>query len=350
MPGMRGLRGAALVVVWSSGFIGAELGARYAGPDTALTWRCLVTAVVLLPWLPQAVARLDRREWGRQAALALLCQCGYLGGVFWAAAAGVPAGTSALIASLQPALVLTAAVVLDAQRLRVGHLAGLALGTTGVALTAVGDLSAGVTLLALLLPLLAMLSLTAGTLLQQGWSTRTPPLMSVLAVQAVVTAGVVTAYTGAAGHLAPAPTTGFWFAVAWAVAAGIGSYALYYVVTLRDGAGRASTLLYLTPATAALWAALMFGQPVRAATVLGLLVCGVAVVLLLSSRREGAPRRGRVPGRGARGRLLVAAAAAADRHGLRRPQRVRAHGGRGPRRPGGGPPAQPAGARAEHCT
>ena len=50
--------------------------------------------------------------------LALLCQCLYLGGVFWAAAAGVPAGTSALIASLQPALVLTVAVLLDRSGLR----------------------------------------------------------------------------------------------------------------------------------------------------------------------------------------------------------------------------------------
>jgi drug/metabolite transporter (DMT)-like permease len=327
---MRGLRGIALVVVWSSGFIGAELGTRYAGPDTVLTWRCVVTAVVLLPWFRQAVTRLDRQEWVRQAVLALLCQCGYLGGVFWAAAAGVPAGTSALIASLQPALVLAAAVVLDAQRLRAGHLAGLALGTTGVALTAAGDLSAGVTLTALVLPLLAMLSLTAGTLLQQRWSRQprpTPPLMPILAVQAVVAAGVFTTYTSVAGHLAPPPSTGFWSAVAWAVAAGIGSYALYYLVTTRDGASRASTVLYLTPAAAALWAALMFGEPVRTATVLGLLISGAAVVLLVSSRREdggagrcpqGARRRGVDHVGGARGRLLVAAAAAADRHRVRR--------------------------------
>jgi len=168
----RGLRGIALVVVWSSGFIGAELGARSAGPDTVLAWRGLVTAVVLLPWSLRALTRLDRQEWVRQAMLALLCQCLYLGGVFWAAAAGVPAGTSALIASLQPALVLTAAVLLDAQRLRARHLAGLALGTAGVALTAAGDLGAGVPIPALLLPLAAMLSLTAGTLLQHRWSTR----------------------------------------------------------------------------------------------------------------------------------------------------------------------------------
>jgi drug/metabolite transporter (DMT)-like permease len=278
----RSLRSVALVVAWSSGFIGAELGARYARPDTVLAWRCLVIAVVLLPWSLRALTRLDRAEWARQAVLALLCQCLYLAGVFWAAAAGVPAGTSALIASLQPALVLTAAVLLDGRRVRARHLAGLALGSTGVALTAMGDLRAGISIPALLLPLLAMLSLTAGTLLQQRWSTRrqTPPLLPTLAVQAVFTAGFFTACTAVAGDLVPPPSAGFWTAVAWGVAAGIGSYSCYYVVTTRDGAGRASTLLYLTPAATALWAAPMLGQPLGAATVLGLLVSASAVVLL----------------------------------------------------------------------
>jgi drug/metabolite transporter (DMT)-like permease len=278
------LRAAALVVVWSSGFIGAELGARHAAPDTLLTWRCLVTAVVLLPWALRAITRLDRREWLHQAVLALLCQCLYLGGVFWAAAAGVPAGTSALIASLQPALVLAAAVLLDSRKLRAVHLAGLALGTSGVALTAAGDLRAGVAVTALLLPLAAMLSLTAGTLLQQRWSS--PPLMRTLAVQSLFTAAFFTAYTAIAGDLTPPPTTGFWTAVAWATAAGIGSYGLYYLVATRDGAIRASTLLYLTPATTALWAAPMFGHPIRVTTVLGLLISASAVALLRAPAQE----------------------------------------------------------------
>ncbi|MEO6087914.1 MAG: DMT family transporter [Umezawaea sp.] len=285
-------RGAALVVVWSSGFIGAELGARHAGPGTVLAWRSLAIAVVLLPWALRAVTRTGRQEWARQGALALLCQCFYLGGVFWAAAAGVPAGTSALIASLQPALVLAAVVLLGSQRMRAGHLAGLALGTTGVALTAAGDLSAGVTVAALVLPLVAMLSLTAGTLLQQRWSARARtalPLMRTLAVQSIFTAGFFTAYAAGTGTLAPPPTTGFWIAVAWAAAAGIGSYGLYYVVTSHDGATRASTLLYLTPAATALWAFPMFDQPIRATTVLGLLISASAVVLL---RNASAPRTG----------------------------------------------------------
>lgn len=282
------VRTVALVLVWSSGFIGAELGARAAPPATLLAWRFLVTAVVLLPWLLRAVGRLDRRGWMRQVVLALLCQCLYLAGVFWAAAAGVPAGTSALVASLQPALVLAATLVLEGRRLEFAHVAGLVLGSAGVALTAIGDLRAGVALAALVLPLTAMLSLSVGTLLQQRWSTSaqdsTPrgstPLMETLAVQAVVSAGFVTAYTAVVGDLTPPMTPAFWTATAWAVVSGIGSYGLYYVVTTRDGAARASTLLYLTPATTALWAALMFGQPLRLTAVIGLLVSATAVVVL----------------------------------------------------------------------
>jgi len=277
------VRTVALVLVWSSGFIGAELGARAAPPATLLTWRFLVTAAVLLPWLLRAVDRLDRRGWMHQVVLALLCQCLYLAGVFWAAAAGVPAGTSALVASLQPALVLAATLVLEGRRLQLGHVAGLVLGSAGVALTAIGDLRAGVALAALVLPLTAMLSLSAGTLLQQRWSTPSPesiPLMETLAVQAVVSAGFCTAYTAVVGELTPPMTTEFWTATAWAVLAGIGAYGLYYVVTTRDGAARASTLLYLTPATTALWATLMFGQPLRLTAVIGLLVSATAVVVL----------------------------------------------------------------------
>ena len=290
------VRAVALVFVWSSGFIGAELGADAAPPATALTWRFLVTAVVLLPWLPRALGRLDRREWIRQAVLALLCQCLYLAGVFWAAAAGVPAGTSALIASLQPALVLAAAVLLDGQRLRGAHVGGLLLGSIGVALTAAGDLRAGVNITALVLPLSAMLSLTVGTLLQQRWtasSRRSTPLMQTLAVQAVFSAGFCTAYSAVAGTVVPPLTTEFWTATAWAVLAGIGSYGLYYLVTTRDGAARASTTLYLTPAATALWAALMFGQPLRPTTVLGLLVSAAAVVVLTTATGRSRKHVGR---------------------------------------------------------
>lgn len=63
------MRAVALVLVWSSGFIGAELGAEAAPPATVLTWRFLITAVLLLPWLIRALRHLGRREWMRQGGM-----------------------------------------------------------------------------------------------------------------------------------------------------------------------------------------------------------------------------------------------------------------------------------------
>ena len=36
--------------MWSSGFIGAELGTRFAPADTLLGWRYVVAAVLLVTW------------------------------------------------------------------------------------------------------------------------------------------------------------------------------------------------------------------------------------------------------------------------------------------------------------
>ena len=121
--------------------------------------------------------------------------------------------------------------------------------------------------------------------------------MQTLAVQAVFSAAFFTAYTASAGGLTPPATMQFWVATAWAVVAGIGGYGLYYLVTTRDGAARASSMLYLTPAATALWAAAMFGQPLRHSAVLGVLVSAAAVVVLTvaAAPRTGARRRRRQP-------------------------------------------------------
>ena len=114
-----------------------------------LAWRFLVTAVVLLPWLVQAHTAWTGAEWLRQAVLALLCQCLYLGGGLLGSGRRRSAGTSALVASLQPALVLAAVWRWSTGDAGSATSAGLVLGSAGVALTAAGDLRAGVAVTAL---------------------------------------------------------------------------------------------------------------------------------------------------------------------------------------------------------
>ncbi|MCX6491653.1 MAG: EamA family transporter, partial [Rhodococcus sp.] len=44
------LAGTALVILWSSGFIGAEFGTAEAPAHTLLAWRYLVAVVLLVAW------------------------------------------------------------------------------------------------------------------------------------------------------------------------------------------------------------------------------------------------------------------------------------------------------------
>src|SRR6476469_10810478 len=71
---------AAMVVTWSSGFIGAELSSRAgADPVTLLAWRFLLLAL-LLAGVHRAVGRPWPRwpSWRRQAVVGVLCQPAYL--------------------------------------------------------------------------------------------------------------------------------------------------------------------------------------------------------------------------------------------------------------------------------
>ena len=290
LRGAEVLAGATLVVMWSSGFVGAELGTRHAPADTLLAWRYLVAAAVLLGVLAYRRTRPHRRAVGRQAAVGLLCQVGYLGGVVTGVGLGVAAGTAALVAALQPLLVAALAGPVLGERTGRGQQAGLVAGLAGVALVVSDDLRLGGTpLWAYLLPLGGMVALSAGTLWQRRIRTG-EPLLEALALQTATAAVVFTTEAALTGRLDPPADAGFWTAVAWTVVlSSFGGYGSYLLVLRQGGATRVSTLLYLTPPTTTLWAFWMFGESPGALAVAGMAVCAAGVYVALRPRRQRAP-------------------------------------------------------------
>lgn len=278
----------ALVVLWSSGFVGAELGARAgANPLTLLGWRFTLLALLLAA--VHVVRRRPlptRQAWGRQVVLGLLCQAAYLGLVFGGVSHGVPGGTAALVAALQPLLVATVAGRLLGERSTPVMWVGLLLGLAGVALVVSGDLgTSDAPAWAYALPVLGMLCLGSGTLLERRIR---PPedLLETIAMQAVVTAVTLMGLALAFGRATPPASLGFWRAVLWLIVlASLGGYVMYVFVARRQGATVVSTLLYLTPPTTMLWVFLMFGVPVTVLGAAGLVVSGVGVTLALRGRR-----------------------------------------------------------------
>jgi drug/metabolite transporter (DMT)-like permease len=271
-----------LVVMWSSGFVGARLGTAHAAADTLLAWRYLVVAVVVGVLVAVRRPRPTGFEVRRQALLGLLCQALYLAGVVTGVGMGVPAGVAALIAVLQPLVVGALAGPVLGQQVRPRQWLGLAAGLAAVAVVVAGDLGGGGHLAGYLLVVGGMLALSAGTLLERRWGLATP-FLDVLTIHCLVSCAVFTSAAAVTGRLVPPATPAFWWAVVWVVVLStFGGYGCYLLTLRALGATGASTLLFLTPPTTMVWALLMFGEPMGWTTLAGLLGCAAAVWLVLA--------------------------------------------------------------------
>ena len=281
--------GAALVVFWSSGFVFAQLGTRSAPALTLLVWRCVVAALLLGALLVLRRRRVDRGALRRQSVLGLLIQALYLVGVVSGIALGVPAGTAALIAATQPLLIAAA----RPGRTTARQWCGLAVGLVGVGLVVAGDLGPGsAPAWAFLLPVAGTVALAAGTVLERRWDSPESPL-DALTLQSATAAVAVVVAAAVTGQLVPPADPGFWWAVAGAVVmAGFGGYGTYLVTLRRGGPMRASTLLYLTPPAAALWALALFGEVPGPLALPGMAFAATGAALVLVPGRHRARRAG----------------------------------------------------------
>jgi drug/metabolite transporter (DMT)-like permease len=274
------------VVLWSTGFIAAKYGLPYAPPLTFLILRCLGAVAVLLP-----VVLVTRAPWPRGrilhvAVAGLLLQAGYLGGVWSAIKIGMPAGLSALIVGMQPILTAFAAPLVG-ERVTPRQWLGLLLGLSGVALVVYAKISLnGLAPAAIALCLLALLSITAGTLYQKRFcpqfDLRTGTVIQFCA-SALVLLPLAVLFEGFGPDLANIHwNVHFLGALLWSILAlSIGAIFLLFRLISRNDATKVTSLLYLTPPTTAVMAWLMFGESLSGAGLLGMAVAvaGVAFVV-----------------------------------------------------------------------
>jgi drug/metabolite transporter (DMT)-like permease len=300
----RGFAEVGFVVMWSSGFIGARLGTPEASTPTLMAWRFLLAAGLLLVGVFLLQRRLPGlREIAVQSVVGVLAQGVYLTGVVGAVEFGVTAGTSALVAALQPLLAAALAGPVLGERVSRQQWAGLAVGLVGVALVVGGDAEAGgdAPLWAYAMPFVGMAGLVAATLVErkenlqnstlQAGANRHPkvgseegdaetPLDVALAMQCAASALLFAALAPFWGGLEPAGGLHFWAAVAWFVVfATFGGYGFYWLNLKLSGVARVSSLIYLTPPTTMVWAYLMFGERIGPLAFVGLLICVGGVLL-----------------------------------------------------------------------
>jgi drug/metabolite transporter (DMT)-like permease len=285
-----GALGVAFVGCWSSGFIGAKLGAADAPVTTVLMWRFVPLVVVLVPvalLLSRRAPRMPRAALGRQVAVGLLSQSGYLLTVYAAIGLGVNTGTTALIDGIQPLVAAALVGPLLGQVVARTQWVGLVLGAGGVAVVTTADATAngGVPWWAYGIPLSGMLCLVGATFLERRATVSVPPIQ-VLSVHCVTSAGFFTVLALATGTAVPPSGGSFWGAMAWLILLStMGGYGLYWLLLRRMGITQVNALMFLMAPVTAVWGALLFGESFSAVTGAGLALGLIAVLVVRFGQR-----------------------------------------------------------------
>lgn len=279
---------AVFVLIWSTGFIVARYGMPYAPPFKFLSVRYALSILAFLVWIFLAGVRWpnDRRQWWHLCVTGVLMHGGYLGGVWAAVKAGMGSGLSALIVGLQP--VLTAVWLSSrqgAEAVSRRQWLGLWLGFIGLALVvsrkfghgAPGDL---VSPLNLGFAVLALLSITAGTLYQKRHVTPCD-VRTANAVQ-LMAALIVTLLLALLESESMQWNGELIGAMGWSVLGlTLGGSSLLYMLIQRGAAASVASLMYLVPPTTAVMAWLLFAEPITLTTLIGMGLTAFGVSLVV---------------------------------------------------------------------
>lgn len=272
------------VFLWSTGFLGAKLGLPHAAPLAFLFVRYLlvIALVGLLALAWRAPWPRDGRTWLHIGVSGLLVHALYLGGVFMAIGAGLPAGVTALVVGLQPLLTATLAGRLLGETVLPRQWLGLGCGFVGIALVVSGKLGTDFGFAALWPALAALLGITAGTLYQKRFAPRFDWRSGAVA-QFLPSALVTGAVVFTLDDFRIDWTGEFVFALGWLVLVlSVGAISLLNWLIHHGSAVNVASLFFLTPISTALIAWALFGETLSGIALLGM---GIAVAGVYLSRR-----------------------------------------------------------------
>ncbi len=268
--------------LWSGGYATAKLGLQYAEPLTFLAIRfasvvaiMAVLFLVLRPPLPK-----QRSEWMHLAIVGFLLQSVYFGLSYLGFAAGVAAGTLALIMSLQPVLVGLIAPSWTGEKITWQRYSGLALGLIGVAVVITSRSSVEPpSVFGFVCAFFALCGITVGSLWEKRHGVSHHPVVANLVGYSVGLLGILplvflfetrnVVWTGE-----------FVAALAYLV---IGNSVIavgLLLAMIRAGeVSRVSALLYLVPPIAALIAWALLGEVMPVLAWVGMAVAAVGVFI-----------------------------------------------------------------------
>ena len=285
LRGIKLARFAPVLLLWSTGFIGAKYGLPYADPFMFLSVRVLIAALILfaVAAVMKSPIAIGTSAITRSAVIGFFLHACYLGGVFYSISKGLPAGVAAVVTSLQPVLVSLLAVKVLGEQLKTKQIVGLVLGLIGVVLVLGPSFEQEIPASGVIGILVALMGSTAATLLQKKIGGDVPLISGtayqylasgvVLAIAAIATGGTRIQWSGE-----------FIVAFIWLIAVlSVGAILLLLWLLNTGSAASVSSLLYLIPPATAIEAFFLFGEKVNTQGFLGIGITALGVWLVIAN-------------------------------------------------------------------
>lgn len=287
------------VLLWNSGFIGAEFALPNAPTFTLLFWR--YWALSLLLALALGVA--GRLRWPGAGAVRHAMLVGILAHGTWLACVmlalerGIPAGIVALVVALQPLVTGALSGTVTGERTPPRRWVGLALGFAGVCVVLLTriEFDDAESVFGYLIPLVSVMAITIASLLQRrvelaGGGVLLPAGQN-LFYQSLGTALAVTVPAWWLEDFSTQWNAELVGSLAWLVlVVSLGAYGLMWQLIARTDATRVASLFYLGPPVTMLMAWIAFGDTLRPTDLVGL---GIVLAGVFITYTGGSEPRGR---------------------------------------------------------
>lgn len=276
------------VLLWNSGFIGAEYGLPYAGVFSLLFFRYVALTVIIALYL-FATKQSIRRPWSDvwpQMLIGVLAHGVWLSCALLSIDYGVPAGIVALVVALQPLATGALSGLAVGEHTPWNRWLALMIGFSGVALPVVlrVDFENSSEVFAWFIPLGAVVAITIASLFQRRLHlTREGAGLSVpltLLYQSLATALAMALPAIFLERLAVQWNPRFIGALLWLVlAVSLGAYSMMWILIERIDATKVASLFYLGPPVTMAMAWLAFGDRVELVDVIGMVLVLAGVLL-----------------------------------------------------------------------
>lgn len=276
------------IILWNSGFIGAEYGLPFTGPFTLVFWRYLALTLLIAGYLliRNRIIWMGWRIAAPNMLIGVLAHGVWLTCVLFALDNQVPAGIVALVVALQPLATGAFSGVVTGERTNIHQWAGLILGFMGVFVTVVYriDFNSYQSVFGYLIPLGSVLGITVASLIQRRIDLNNEneklPLAQTLFYQSLATTLALALPAIFVEELYTEWEPVFIYTMIWLIlAVSLVAYSLMWLLIDRIEATKVASLFYLGPPVTMLMAWLAFGDTVSLMDIAGLGIVLVGVFL-----------------------------------------------------------------------